>query len=302
MNETIFYYGEVKDNTDPNNGGRLKVKLVEDGTKSVDELPYAFPLLPKTLNVVPKIGECVAVFTMKLGNSGSQRMYIGPIISQPQLFEHDYYNGGNGTSLSCMDKNKVKPMYDIRMKDETQGAFPEQNDISIIGRKSEDITLKDGEIDLRCGIRKPLTDRNKNDDYIGNIAYNNSDPAYIQLKHKEGIGKGNGFDANSMINVVADKINLLGHNRNANTIQKTDTFFNLTDKKELITDEELEKIKNNAHEAVFGDVLVEILQKIIDILRDHVHSYPGINSNKEYVTELNKINLESILSKNIRIN
>ena len=40
--------------------------------------------------------------------------------------------------------------------DETKGAFPNNDDIAVIGRKSEDVILKDGEIDIRCGIRQKI--------------------------------------------------------------------------------------------------------------------------------------------------
>ena len=72
---------------------------------------------------------------------------------QPQYFHQEYYNGGRGTSSSLLQGSITNPLETIDHYDETKGSFPETNDIALVGRKSEDIILKDGEIDIRCGIR-----------------------------------------------------------------------------------------------------------------------------------------------------
>ena len=47
----------VEDDTDAD---RIKVRLSpEDNTKTIDEIDYAFPLLPKMFHVKPKVGEAV---------------------------------------------------------------------------------------------------------------------------------------------------------------------------------------------------------------------------------------------------
>ena len=70
----------VEDDTDAD---RIKVRLSpEDNAKTIDEIDYAFPLLPKMFHVKPKIGEAVFLLLATTNDGESQRYYIGPVISQ----------------------------------------------------------------------------------------------------------------------------------------------------------------------------------------------------------------------------
>ena len=55
---------------------RIKVRMDSDKNTSTSQLPWAFPLLPKALQVIPKIGEGVFVITDKIGKSKSQRYCV----------------------------------------------------------------------------------------------------------------------------------------------------------------------------------------------------------------------------------
>ena len=52
---------------DPFEAGRIRVRIpgTDDMNKPFEELPFCFPLLPKTLGVMPKEGENVIVFFQK---------------------------------------------------------------------------------------------------------------------------------------------------------------------------------------------------------------------------------------------
>ena len=55
----------IDDDTDAD---RIKVRLApEDNSKTLSEIEYAFPLLPKMFHVKPKVGEAVLVL---LANGG----------------------------------------------------------------------------------------------------------------------------------------------------------------------------------------------------------------------------------------
>ena len=72
----------------------------------------------------------------------------------------------------------------------------------------------------------------------------------------------------SVVNVVANKINLISHNG--------EHTFDLTNPKGLITDDEQKEINSKAHPLVYGDKLVEfldLLRKYVDL---HVHPYNGL--------------------------
>lgn len=288
--DVIIKMGQVESVDDDADGLRIKVRLNQDGNKSVDELPYAFPLLPKTFQSVPKIGEGVFVISAKVNNSLSNRYYIGPIISQPQHQDYDSYNYGNGTALSLLQGRSIEPLPKLSLNEETTGSFPNKEDVALVGRKSEDVILKDGEIDLRCGIRQNDTTNN----LVGNVIFNKINPSYLQLKYKRSLGYSKGQECDSIINLVADKINLISHN--------DINGFNLTDNKDLIKNEDMDDIMSKLHELPYGDVLVKFLNIIRDAITNHVHPYPGLVACKEqFIKNLESINFDDVLSQEVRI-
>lgn len=100
----------------------------------------------------------------------------------------------------------------------------------------------------------------------------------------------------TVINVVANKINLLSNYVGANT-------FNLADPKSLITDEEQEKINTKAHPLVYGDTLVEFLELVKKFVELHVHPYHGLPPDLGPVTtKVLNFPLDTILNKNINSN
>lgn len=301
--EYILKRGEVVsnyDSLDKNGGGRIKVKLKEDGPKSIDEIPDSFPLLPKTINIVPKKGEAVLVVMETLSSGKSQRYYIGPIISQSQYFEKDLYLDGKGSAVSMLPANSLNPLTNISHFEGTKGAFPESKDVAVIGRKSEDVILKDGEIDIRCGIRKPPVNVTKN--FKGNVVLNNVDPAYIQLKYQSNLNSKQGQEANSVINIIADKINLIGHNAHNTTLGKSDKLPTMSTDN-IADDEVIRNFMDKSHPAVFGDELVKILKIIKSAILFHKHPYPGLSSIKtDYINELISTSMDDILSNNVRLN
>lgn len=99
----------------------------------------------------------------------------------------------------------------------------------------------------------------------------------------------------SVINVVANKINLISHD-GAHS-------FNLTDPEGLITDDEQEKINNEAHPLVYGDTLVEFLNLIKKYVISHVHPYNGLPPDpSKTTTDVMGFDLNKILNKNINSN
>ena len=84
MINNIFKYGTVVSSNDEFDGDRVKVHIkgIDPQKYKLDEIPYSFPLIPKTFYVKPKMGETVLVFSQD-GSFNSDRFFIGPIISQP---------------------------------------------------------------------------------------------------------------------------------------------------------------------------------------------------------------------------
>tara|TARA_R110002020_G_C16213831_1_gene767187 strand:- start:72 stop:1397 length:1326 start_codon:yes stop_codon:yes gene_type:complete len=130
----------------------------------------------------------------------------------------------------------------------------------------------------------------------GNIAQFTSEPIEVKKKIKAVKFSKNKDKKASVINVVATKINLLSNADGANT-------FELANSKNLISDEEQEKINNNAHPLVYGDTLVEFLKLIKNYVISHVHPYNGLPADpSKSTTDVMGFDLNTILNKNINSN
>lgn len=328
LGEVVKVEGSGVPFSDDAGAWRLKVRLDTDGSGISDsDLPDAFPLIPKMLQSVPKVGEGVFILNASLGNNRVQRYYVGPIISQAQFQEYSAYKSGRGDAVSLLATGKPlkeKPLTSIdRARGLTKGSFPNMEDVALIGRGQEDIVLKykagesgqpspSSEIDLRAGIRlQPSDDSIK---YLkGNVVFNDKDPAYIQVKYKKsglaGLNDGDGDGgkdnyeskskrtANSVINVVADKINLISHKDSNQFGEK------LTNREQLVLEGEIDNIMSQLHRSVYGDELVNLLKLIVKVLSTHTHSYsmlpPTIVGTE--LEDLQGYPYEKLLSPNVRI-
>lgn len=285
----ILRFGKVVDIFDDADGQRIKVRVDSfDRGRSDEQLPYSYPLLPKMIQIKPKIGEAVLVMTTQNDEGVSNRYYIGPIISQPQFMEKDPFGV---SSFSLYPSNPKSPDVAPSTNPDSHGAFAKDGDIAIYGRKKSDIIMTDNDVRIRCGSR--LKDTSVN----GGIVFNRKDPAFLHLKHTDW-ERGYGNDRyRSTATLVADKINLIGHN---STKSKT---YETTDKNHLISDDTIEKILETAHQLPFGDVLVDFLKLFIQTFINHVHPYPGVEPcPTPDVVELTSYNLDRMLSENVRIN
>lgn len=290
---------------DPNYLGRIKIRIKgprnmggDDGV-SDNDLPWAQPLVSKFLSIQPKIGEAVYVFIFSLEKQHVDRMFVGPIISQPQLLDFDpYYN----TALGGFSFGNQEPNVSVATIPQLDGVFPDSKDISIQGRYNTDITQKRNEIIIRAGKFVSIEDKKSS----FKIKFNASTQAYIQVKNDVVIKSkldNQPQEKGTITNIVANKINLLTH-------KDGHPRFDLTNQKNLISDEEMAKILETAHQMVFGDILIQYLILLKEAVLNHVHNGNGnkatdLTSGKLAVAEFVKkaSDLENqMLSVNIRIN
>ena len=285
-NGAIIKICQVIDVYDETDGERIKVRMnPEDRDLTDDEIPYAFPLLPKMLHIKPKINELVLIILTKVGENNSVRYYIGPIISQPQFMDNEndirnalsLYNGGR--------QPDVAPSTNA----DSHGAFAKNDDIAIYGRNKNDIILTDNDIRIRCGSR--MKDRLSK----GGIVFNRSNPSFIHLKHSDNIRGKNNDEYKSTATIVADKINLLGNRANKK--------FRTNDKNDLIPDDEMQKIIDTAYKLPYGEVLVDFLKLFVKVFSTHYHTYPGmIPTESSDHLKLTNYDFDSMLSESVRIN
>lgn len=285
-----LYLGRVINNDDNVGGNRIKATIYPaDKRKTAREIPYAFPLIPKMVHIVPKVGEMVIIICDDLNNPNSQRYYLGPIISQPQFLYHE----GSISATSLLKGGVMPELPSPESYASMHGAFPKLNEVALVGRKNSDIILSDDDLRIRCGVR--LVDENDH----SKVSFNKQTPSYIKLKHHP---KKINENTESTATIVADKINLISNDG--------EPYFNLSDTNEGITDEEMAKIIEKAQRLPYGDILVNFLSLLLKMFKSHTHKYhnlppcPDTNSSifdSKYGSD--ETNLQKLLlSDNVRIN
>ena len=288
-------FATVIDNKDETGGRRIKVKMLsrED---SITGPVYAFPLLPKILHIMPKVGETVLIVSQDLTKPSTQRYYIGPIISQPQNF----YNESRLTSARLLQGSRVGPDVNLeyegwnegdKVKYKIKGTQPDLEDVAILGRADSDVILKDNELDIRCGV-KDSNPYDKTD-----FEFNKSHPAFIKLQHEPDNTKSDSNQFESAVSIVADKINLIG----TDSREKYDIADK--DNNNLLNEDQIKKFIAKAHQVPYGDVLIEFLDLFRNAFLTHQHKWaqmPPVVYGP--VDELSKYQLNTMLSDTVRIN
>lgn len=300
--------GEVISVDDPLKLDRIKVRIKgpsnrggDDGISDSD-LSWCSSLMPKYFLSTPKVNEAVYIFIINRDKEFIDRLYIGPIISQPDKLSFDpyYFSSLRGFSFA----NQL-PDVSIDNIPELIGIFPNKSDVSIQGRHNTDITQKINEIVIRAGKFENSTVSNENP-YP--FKYNSKTQGYIQIKNDVIVTPktdNNNEEKGTVTNIVSNKINLLTH-------KYGNPRFDLTNQLELITNDELAIILKDAHQLPFGDILLQYLILLKEAIIYHVHNGSGnpatdltISGNKQSIAILKSKadDLEkSLLSKNIRIN
>lgn len=275
----------VDDDTDAD---RIKVRLLpEDNSKAINEIEYAFPLLPKFLHIKPKVGEAVFVLLAVTNDGNSQRYYIGPVISQDhRLYNDPYFSGADSFLRGSYKKLDVAP----RMNPEHNGILPNDNDIIIRGRKNADIQITNDDVRIKAGV-KVVNDTNEY-----KMSFNTKNPSYAKFKYHKNTLNNN---TKSTASLVADKICLLSNN--------SPNYYELTDRKDLITDDELNKVIESAYKLPYGEKLVEFLKVFADAFIKHTHDFPMLPPNSFFTAPLisekaEMLDREQMLSDTVRIN
>lgn len=300
--------GEVVSIDDPNYLGRIKVRIKgpisRGGDDSIldNDLPWCLPMIPKFFASQPKVKEAVYIFTFSKDKQHADRMYLGPIISQPQQLNFDPYYI---TALAGFTFGSEAPKVSVSTIPQLKGIFPNPEDVSIQGRYNTDITQKTNEVVLRAG-KFEVTTPNTNNPF--SFTFNSKTQGYIQIKNDVVTKKQTDQqkeEKGTVTNIVSSKINLLTH-------KDGNPRFNITNQDNLIADEELQRILETAHPLAFGDIMLQYLRLFKDAFFAHVHNGNGnsptdltISGNKQALAifKAKADDLEKqMLSVNIRIN
>jgi len=275
-----IYYGEVISIEDSTDGGRIQVKILGlDNKTSNADLPYCYPLLPKFFHLYPQVGEMVRVFIEDIKYPERSRFWLGSVISQPQRIGFDsIYTAFSTTNVALTIPEPAASTYPDAI-----GVFPLKTDVAIVGKINTDVILRINEVHIRAG-------KHENDNIL---KLNTKNPAEISLVYEAKTGAANATVSayQSSTIVMSDKIALISH-------EGTPQF-----KPARLVQKDRERIFAEGHPMVRGDVLAEALNIMRNVIISHIHGYSGLPADKDaLVNNLEKINFDSILQKNIVIN
>jgi hypothetical protein len=273
-NRTIFY-GEVIDISDETDGGRIKVRIPELDNRTLNnDLPWAFPLLPKFFHIYPQVGEMVRIFIEDTKFPERSRFWMGSIISQPQKIGFD----SKFTALSTTNLGITLPEKAPSTYPDANGVFPLKTDVAIVGKVNSDVILRLNEVHIRAG-------KHENNDIL---KLNTKNPASISLVY-EPVDGNNEYQSNTIIQ--SDKIALISHSGNPNF------------KAARLTSEDRVRIFEEGHPIARADVLIEALEVIRVALVNHIHGYSGLAADKTaIIKKLEELQFEQILQNNIVTN
>jgi hypothetical protein len=268
---------------DDEGGGRIRARMSFDRGVNDNDIPYAFPLLPKFFHVSPQVDESVLVLAWDNGH----RVYFGPLISQLILL-----NKEPEISLKSMFPESGLAIRPYHPQD---GVFPEQDEIGILGRKNADIQFKDREVWIRAGQYTEKPDRQKE------FSLN---PSFIKIMSIPGsytAADGQERYYTTSGTIVAEEINLISSSPKASPPFKTN------DPKRMISDAEMRNIIEKSHKLPYGDVLVEILGNMMTLFVNHVHNGniapPSLSPEMvSLIAKTREKTNNGLLSKNVGIN
>ncbi len=271
-----IYYGEVISTDDPTDGGAIKVKILGLDNRITDhsELPDCYPLLPKFFHVYPQIGEIVRVFIENTNFPQRGRFWLGSVISQPQKIGFDSIY----TALSTTNMGLTSPEPAPSTYPDAIGVFPTKEDVAIVGKENTDIILRDKQLEFRAG-------KHENGEIL---KLNIENPATLSLTFEQ-IPESENYYSNSVM--LSDKIAIISH-------EGVPKF-----KAARVTPEERARMFEQGHPLGRGDLIVEAFNLIRRAIISHIHGYSALPADKDtIINDLENINFESILQKNIVIN
>lgn len=267
------YWGEVVSIDDPTDGGRIRVRIADLDNKTPNEnLPYAYPLIPKHFHIYPQVGEVVRIILEDVNYPQRSRFWMGSVISQPHKIGYDnIYTALSTTNLAVTAPEKAPSTYP-----EAKGVYPNIEDIALVGRENTDLILRERDVELRAGKHE----------YDNNLVLNKKNPASVRLLFEQISGK-----TQSSVVTMADKIAFISH-------EGIPKF-----KAAQIDEKEREEIFATGHPLGRGDVIVEALEILRKAIIQHIHPYSGLPSDKSgIIIDLEKVDFTKILQRNIVIN
>jgi len=227
------------------------------------------------------------IITVVLNTITNANVILSGDLPQSRYSENDINRTEVFITITDADSGNVKTSFE----DETTFIGSSSRDNAILTCKA----FIDANKGVRWKIKSKAFDLIKIYKGTDGVAQFDAVPIEVKKKVKELKVVKNKSEKSSVVNIVANKINFISHDG--------EHTFELANPKELITDDEQEKINNEAHPLVYGDILLEFLELVKKYVQLHVHPYHGLVADPSTVTtDVLRFDLNKILNKNINSN
>jgi len=269
------YPAEVVNANDPTEQGRITARILSldennkisggrDRNVSTEQLVICQRLMPQFFFVMPSKGEMVYVIMENPEDNSAPRYWMGPIItSKPQL-KFQSYPEANKT----FDITKFYSNQNTINKTDAEKLFPRPSDVAIQGRDDADLILKSREAILIAGkfIPETLDENTENPGKFQIKQFVKSDiKLFITSKDKEKIEK-DLLPSFSQSNLISTNINLYSPRGKFRNPSEMLTYESNKDLKSF------GELANTLHPVVFGDELIKLLDLIINVVLNHIHT------------------------------
>lgn len=295
----LVYPAIVINNEDPLGMKRVVARIISlddngeisggrDRDTPDENLQFCVPMMPNHFHIIPLVDEMIYVFLENPSDNTAPRYYMGSQINNSfKLKFQEYKEASRVFKYTDFNLNKNK-----NSNIESSFLFPKIGDIAIQGRSDSDLLLRPREVFLVSGkFEKGTTNINTNT------------PSSFQLIQKENLEKNeegvNLIPNYSQSNLTSTNINLfsiLGKFRDSG-------IANFEKNEDL---KSFGEVANTLHPSVFGDELIKLLDLIVKVLLNHIHTpqLPLVKSpeSEELSSYTVEGDLQRIISNHIRIN
>jgi hypothetical protein len=272
-----LYYGLVVSNTDEEGGCRISaiIPSIDSGVDQASPKLYASPLLPITINQIPKVGESVVILLSDVSKPYSLRFYIGSVVPAFQNLSDSPYE----TALSLTNEATTAPPTPVSTIATANGLYPvddtTKTDVNILGRDNTDILQSQNQVVIRSGK------------YMSNkpLIRNNYNTAYTRYRMTTN-------DETSSIANFADYFFNISHNGKNSYPER------------IVTDDDIEFYKKNTFSTLRAEPTIQFLQMIVNYLCNS-HSHEANNvlaADSEDKKKLLAFDLETLFSEYHKIN
>lgn len=263
-----IYPAVVRDINDPDGLNRVKavIKDIRDDQIAIEDIPWALPMSPRQFHVPIAVGDAVNVILADPDKPYLERYYTTKMVADFTNLDNPSYDEAFRGTPNSRGRAPRKPL----------PTFPNNKyrDLWIVGNQNADIKFNEGLVEIVGGYRQ--------EDSLGLV--NETNPAKIFVRSVGDV---------SQSGAIGDKIMLLanqGRNRRNPPVD--------------LDSEALEALFEQLSPLPYGDTLVRVLGIFRDAIISHSHKYHNQKANPEgdAIERLKQVNLDTINSKNHRIN